>query len=739
MYCFYLSMADEFNIDTYTEETFKATESVAESRDKAFTLKQSKATMHKTEKYLSTRSVGESLRESFHLIKCALEQYVAAGTDAVNDRMQLEHYCKAQLGLLENMNEKFWGEFARYKDKISYKFAARMFPTENESWKVGFTGQTHKNTRVDDEITDTKATDAEARKKASEHRNDILAKISDQYDAGRVGGRHFMDRGGSGGESDIFEPLEKSAYYSMASQSEIEHIFSMCAKGKFYSLMLRLWCLLVSSRGFVHHIIGSELITNLMFNPHLYKHETLVEGKVKVVVQNPFLDEKYKEIIDHYMFYGIYLLSKEEAVLGTKCEDDARHLLDIRAVSKLPQFVGNLESSPYVPVTLSNKYLYGGADASETVIRHISARPEDRGLYGLEAFKSRFAIFTNGMLEGLDFDHLYFTGSLISACLIRSPFEKGFGVGCDSWSVGDWTAMAGNLGRYFDEYYPSKDVINTTGMSNSDVAELETYLTDIDCIIDVNGDEEFDTASLRVYDCVKRNLLTKHTEAAVAKGLNIVKIETPQSYKYQINGKLVVRTFELFRIFDIRPSGCVARFHFSIVRGYYNGATVRVHPSLLCSANTGMCLDYKWMSDSKKPQTLVCKYYIRGFYVLLNDEEQKTIRKFVSDEKKWQMLNECDQFITNAMNPIFNPRVHGVGIWYDLREKYEDRLVASKPMKYIAPMNGFEKLVTEGAKVSTFGFDLGVRFPAGHIKPINMWHCMPYESDLNNSRKYGNF
>lgn len=767
-------MSDDFRVETYSENDFDNSLLINESRDKAFEIRQERALdeqkswTNNTRKYLSKRDTNEQVKSVFADIIQCLEEFSLTNTGKQNlteisERNKVQAYVTERLGLIRVVSEMFWDEFSKSKDRLSYKFGSRVFPTGDTKWAEAFNDSSRTDKPEVANETGVIKTKEQIRLEVDAMRKATRDLISKQYDINDAGMRNFMDRSFVDEDNNgTFQPLAPAQYYDLLSQSKMEYLFKCLYNNHLYGNMLELWCLAVSCKSFIHHVLKSEYILDLMFNPGLYTHETLDKGKVKLVVQNPFLDEKYREIVYHYLFYGIYILSREECSVKTKATDDMRYSMSISCLAKIPPYEGPLNSNPFMSVTLNDQFLYGlGTPKKNMVIRPLKASMSSRGIYSLDSFKARFNVFTNGIFEGLDFDRLYFTGSLISACAIRNPLEKKFNIdfnksddnlfGAGKASV-YWNNVKSNLTNYFDEYYPSKNVVKTESISSDQIPDLESLLTDIDCIIDALEDSEFDSVCLRLFSTVKQNIKAKLGREPSRDEVNLIKISTGESYKYQINGRALIRTVELFRIYELRPLGCVSRFHFAPVRGYYNGTDVKVLPSFWCTANTGICQDYKWFSNSKKPQTLICKYNVRGFYMLLNQQEQKSLRKFMFDNPEWSQLdeysynpNDDDDSIdpgenrekaVSIMNPIFNPRVSGIGSFYKLREQFGDLLTPAPNCKYIQDTNITNQLEPFESD-NKYGIQLKYRFGAGHIKPICLWHVSPYVRDLNRSKKYG--
>lgn len=814
-------MADEFEIETYDDiAEFAAVTSTSEpSRDKAHTIRQEIAQKmsvdwtNNSAKYLAKKSLVNDIRNAFHSIHKELSEFdekFGSRTGKLElmeytERLRIQHFVDTQMGIVSHTNILFWEEFARRKDRLSYKFGSRTFPTGTEKWRESFTNDTSSKTKLEDstpdETEETEETDetdlvvdddldettpkveeheegnpekkdkkdkkektkVEKKEKTKEERireaNELqrqtMEKIAIDYDMSTLSLRSFLDR--SYVEEDAnstFQPLDPREYYDLVSLSDLEHIFSLCHKHYLYSAILTLWCHLVTSKQFVHLILGSNYILDLIFNPSGYNHEILDGDKVRIVAQNPFKDPKYHEICSHYLFYGLYLLNREEVHTKTHAVEGQRTIMDLRCVAKIPPYEGNLESNPFIPATLSDKYLYGlGTESQNNVIRPIRASPLKRGLYSLESFKARFQAFTSDLFDGLNYNKLYFTGSMIAACTIRNPLEQKFGIDLprDSDALFSetpekkaslrayWLSRRKALTNYFDEYYPSKNVVSMQGMSLVEVVELEERLTDIDIIVDTLHDDDFSRTCLYVLGVMKRNLQARLGRAPSNLEINIVRIDTDKSYKFRIYGTQLPRVIELFRIYELRPIGCVSRFHFGCVRGYYDGNTVNVLPSMLCTANTGVCLDYKWFSNSSKPQMLICKYYTRGFYVLLNNEEQSLLRKFIEENPAYASLFRSDgerERSVSITDPIFNPREQLTSSYMELANKYGTRLVQAPALKYVQDHPRFDNIITPKAPVSVYGPPLKYRFPAGHIKPMELWYLVPYVRDLGRSQKY---
>lgn len=569
--------------------------------------------------------------------------------------------------------------------------------------------------------------------------------IRKKYDLGRPGGlqatldQTYVDEGVTVTESGVrqYNVLSQEKYTSVLTPDMINHIFTVCNQTKAYSVMLSLFCRLCVSREFCHLALNKTVI-NIMFG----------------TPGTPFNDPEYLEIIHHCMFYGFYLLYKEECTIKSMANPTHRCILDLETVQRFPIYDGALSENPYIPLTLSTKYLYAeGVPTEQYLFKPLRVPNTERGVYTLHSAQERFDVFTDGIFRGLNWDKLAMTGSLMPACVIRNPLERMFGINLPMTedlsnpeaARAYWKNPANrkNLENYFDEYYPSKNILHSGYLNPEDpryqnLSDATEKLSDIDIIVDFGDDIDFDRKVLEVFEVVKTNALRNHEEDPVrypSAEVKMLKITTPNSYKYYIVGPGLHKNIELFRIF-VHPLGCVSRFHFGCVRGTYHGDSIKLFPSMVSAAFTGILLEYKWMSSAKSTKDLVCKYYSRGYTIILNQLEHEAMRQHIIEhESRWGYMmaaNDNERSIS-LMNPIFKPRQNRTGIYAGLSDL---ELKSTPNYKYTVPMANFDSYWVSNAKKSTYGFPLDFRFPAGHIQPPELWKLGPYITKLISSEKY---
>lgn len=619
-------------------------------------------------------------------------------------------------------------------------------PSKSKKWtpkaddQTRYTKKTNKLEKAynEDLNKDGKETEATIRKKYDLGRPSTLQQTLDMT---------YVDEGVTVTESGVrqYHVLPQEKYTSVINFDTIWHIFEMCNARKAYPIMLSLFCRLCASREFCHLAFNKRII-QMMF----------AQG-------TPFNDPEYLEIIHHFMFFGFYLLYKEECTIKSMANPKHRCVLDLETVQYLPIYNGALSENPYIPLTLSTKYLYAEDVPTEKYIfKPLRVPNTERGVYTRHSVQERFHIFTDDVFQGLNWDKLSMTGSVFPACVIRNPLEKLFGLNLPMTNdLQDpiaakkyWRDNGTALRNYFDEYYPSKNILDPSYLADDQNASQGSTqgssqktiptekLSDIDIIIDYGDDQDFDKKVLEVFEVVKANIIKNHAtdpQRFPSTEIKLLKITTPMSYKYYIVGPGLHKNIELFRIF-VHPLGCVSRFHFPCVRGLLYGdgegnINAQMFPSMVSSAFTGILLEYKWMSSAKNTKDLVCKYYTRGFTLILNATEHEAMWDHIQAEShRWGYLmaaNDNERSIA-ITNPIFKPRQAMAGIYYGLNEL---KLKPSPTYKHVMPMTGFDKYWISNEKRSSYGFALDYRFPAGHIQPPGLWKLCPYIEKLQQSTK----
>lgn len=406
-------------------------------------------------------------------------------------------------------------------------------------------------------------------------------------------------------------------------------IFRMLYKFRDAEIYVRLFCALAITPKLCHLIINAEILNWL--------HEL----------------PDYKTPIQVALMYAMTVLTYQE---DTLMHVTPRHacVLNLEDVCNLPRFDALPEDNPYVPL-----FKFHEALKKAKVLKYI--RPAEaadrRGLYDLAEFRKRFEIFSGGIFTGMNWDKLSVSGSAIPACLMRNPLEARFY----------------SLRNYFDEYYPSKRVLDVSKLSDADVSIVEDELSDIDIIVDEADDDAFDKKVWRIANHVAEVLCKMHGKESLSdREFRADRINTNKSYKYYLSGTLLPRSVEIFRFYSLSPITGVKRFHLPAVRALYDGERVLIMPSAVCCAYSGVCCNYKLIAREYKPQEIILKYYCRGFRTILNSNEDREMLEHVFSNPKYAAVSNTAKSslrYTSVNNPIFTPRETGESIYHDL-EKY---------------------------------------------------------------------
>jgi hypothetical protein len=681
------------------------------------------------------------IQESFLTILDELEKYVEdRSSDKLSKdihRVSLENKIKHQIDNISVYTEAFWERLSWNKDIFSTRFATRLFPTYNDEGNKVVLKKTIEKPSI---FRNTP-------------RSETIKQIQSKYDLrdtiSKTLNAVYTDEGETKNSSDIsyYKVLEHHKYYETISQTVVTRIFQLLLEIKCYGMMLNLFCMLLSTREYCHFAFDKTVI-ELIFCDEFYPSGV-----------NPFKDPEYLEIINYFLFYGMYLLYKEECIVKAYSSPKHRFALSLDVVQWLPSYDGSIDSNPYLPISLSGSYLHcKKVPDTEYLIKPMRVSGTDRGVYNTHEFKCRFDIFTDGIFTGVNTDKIWFGGSAIAACVTRNPLERVFCIegyhkrnivtkypgdeGYDSYAEelenikSHWGSYESRLRDYFDEYYPSKDVIKKENIDDSKVLELEENLSDIDIMVDVVDDDDFDRYCNNILNIIKKNLSIRlDKESFTESEASIFRVNTNKSYKYFISGTLLKRSIEFFRLFGAHPFGGVSRFHFPAVRGVYDGRKVLLFPSYVSYAYTGLFLDYKWMSSANDTKDLILKYYTRGGTPILNETEHQHIAKHIEDnDDQWGIVakySDSTRYIS-VSNPTFRPRLYGFGFYQKIKDIVDETCVHG----WYKDDPKFEAKWENEETKSRFGHDLSLRVPSGRIRPLLLWKVFPYIYSLDKSKKY---
>jgi hypothetical protein len=106
---------------------------------------------------------------------------------------------------------------------------------------------------------------------------------------------------------------------------------------------------------------------------------------------------------------------------------------------------------------------------------------------------------------------------------------------------------------------------------------------------------------------------------------NSLLLKISDTVKFKIKSKVdrfLNHVIEIFRIKFPDFNSCISRFHLPIVRGFYNGKTVKLLPSCISAIHTNINMEYKYFAGIRDPICIINKYLSRGYGTIINDPEK---------------------------------------------------------------------------------------------------------------------
>jgi len=294
--------------------------------------------------------------------------------------------------------------------------------------------------------------------------------------------------------------------------------------------------------------------------------------------------------------------------------------------------------------------------------------------------------------------------------------------------------------RIYEEYFDVKKESNKKNRKEHVGNKLYEEFYRIAPIDDMNvmiTTYEPDKDHQTIYDsetCIYLNdILPKDEQVAPEKNIQVMRIS--ENIKFKIKSPHLKHSLEVFRTKYPDYFSCVARFHLSCVRGYFDGETTYLLPSCITALMTFTNIDYKYFSGSRDPIEIINKYRMRGFGTLVNETEKSYIIKYNQSIEKWKKLfnfapNKKHMGSTKLNIDLFKP-IKTLGLVTSVPNTY--RNVQSE---YITTMEEYNEYFK-----TNYGYDIKnikvdfLKFSAiksdGNIEQLKRWTLEAAFDELN--------
>lgn len=240
-------------------------------------------------------------------------------------------------------------------------------------------------------------------------------------------------------------------------------------------------------------------------------------------------------------------------------------------------------------------------------------------------------------------------------------------------------------------------------------------------------------------DCDKCFFVNDFRQEKVPDDKNFIVLKISENIKYKIRSPKLKKCIELFRSKSEDFFGVVGRFHFPCVRTYYQGDNLYVMPSCISAMMTGINIDYKYFAGVRDPIDIINKYRMRGFGVLLSDNEKKHMLTYnlnVNTFGGMFHIKEGEQLFgaKELTDKIYKPQIYNNNVPVDTYK--------TPDVKYIKTMEDLVRYYQKKYKYhpQSFGIDL-YKFKQisdnGSVNPYQSWlpkaYYNIYKSQANKS------
>lgn len=228
----------------------------------------------------------------------------------------------------------------------------------------------------------------------------------------------------------------------------------------------------------------------------------------------------------------------------------------------------------------------------------------------------------------------------------------------------------------------------------------------------------------------------------VPKEKNYMVFKFGESIKFKLETKKIKRSIEIFMTNPIDPFNTVARFHMPCVRAYFQGENIYMLPSFITAMMTGINIDYKYFAGSRNPVSIINKYMMRGYSVILNTNEKKSVylyNKNIDEANGLFKIENDENFFgpKDLNNKIFKPLVYSKGLSPDIYKKSKHTYIDTiKDLK-----KHYEKYYTKNYRININNAPIDIlNFTTiskeGNIAPYQQWVTDAFYDFVNKKRNH---
>lgn len=369
-------------------------------------------------------------------------------------------------------------------------------------------------------------------------------------------------------------------------------------------IMTDLFCLFIKSYNLCHLIFRNQfLLKKLKRIYESHRNDDHKGQTCRCVID-----------IDRSLVWGFYTLYAEELILGGQLTKEHRSVWNLECASLLPiDNYLNLYQNPYLCLPLGpgalglHRNMLGLPRIDRSSVRYHYAGGSDfendfylnqfkvRGIYRKNRVIGNILQYTYEVLDGLDDQDIYFTGSGAEACTYNNPLLR--------------------RGHYrYDQIYPVKN--NNKNHPHSD----------IDLVVFTDSEDVLRKKAEKIQETVSENLNIK------------VNLEKINDSKYRISHPEMLREIDIFKTYK-SPPALLYNYHISTCRVAISLdqslSNSYLMTSMVMSSFLGFCIDRRWFSSKTSLYDRICKQLSRGIGILLNVYEIQMLSEFIDNAQPW--------------------------------------------------------------------------------------------------------